>query len=114
MPTPIIGGTEVCGRNHWCGEHEPQSDVCPIHQLRFRELHIGDDDVVLKSIFNLRAVFFCPVLGCDKYSFPGPGPYFPKEPGWAGSSVLGAVVLRLAALNKILFHKLSLSEGDGK
>ena len=112
-PSGSIKKRGLSGYLHvWCGEHNPQNETCSVHGLRLRELHITSEH--LNSIFNLRAVFFCPVLECDKYSYPKPGDAFPVVPAWAGSSELGGLILHLCALNKILFHKLVEREGDGK
>ena len=94
-----------------CEGHVPQrSDTCPIHKnLRWAELH--DNELTLD--YKTDAIFYCRVLGCDAFDWHvrlgfGKWPWL-NTAGTKDSQIFSNTV-RL----KILFHKLSMREGDEK
>ncbi len=114
---------EVPEKPKWCGEHKPESDVCPVHNLRWEEMHLAG----YGALAGLAALFYCPILNCTEL-----------EPAWYYLGGLKIVVSRgdlalkfglpsgsgyellaeTAIYNKLqiraLAHKLGKFEGDGK
>ena len=87
----------------WCEEHKPQSDVCSVHNLKWRELH----DRELKEESGSEAVFYCPDVACD---------YFALDSGntLIETSFRDYKVFKNSVRLTILFHKLGQREGDRK
>lgn len=99
----------------WCGKHEPDGgDACTLHFKKWEELHAED-----LQKYNLEALFYCPVLSCDKFALPrnSGNPAARVRPS-AGSfdknEQIGWEIFLNYARLKILFCKLSKREGDGK
>ena len=102
--------------NSWCGEHRPDGhDACPVHFLRWGELH----DEELKEKYQLEAVFYCPVLSCDKMTFTRGRPNFGNFSDWNGLATKRAMnliweIFMNTARMKVFLHKLAHRENDGK
>lgn len=110
----------------WCEKHKPNGDICRVHNLRLKEMHLDGHDVLA----GLMAIFYCPVLSCMEL-----------EPIWGytnntdglqllltradfslkfglsiseGNNLLAETVIYNALRIQVLAHKLGQREGDGK
>ncbi|OGF73031.1 hypothetical protein A3E06_00395 [Candidatus Giovannonibacteria bacterium RIFCSPHIGHO2_12_FULL_44_42] len=58
--------------------------------------------------FQVLAIFYCPVLSCDKFVA------CVVKDSLVGKGMQSNPVFKIAARLKILYHKLSIREGNGK
>ncbi|OGF79983.1 hypothetical protein A2926_02300 [Candidatus Giovannonibacteria bacterium RIFCSPLOWO2_01_FULL_44_40] len=106
----------------WCGEHKPESDACPVHNLRWQEMCTNALTHTLTGAYNISALFYCSVFFCDEFAWCAgkhridyPWRCFLEYNHLPSDFVdITRVAFENTVRLKILFHKLAGREGDGK
>lgn len=98
-------------KKQWCGEHRPESDVCPKHYRGWHELCrsdiAADEELLLRGVLS---IFYCPIWSCDEFKFY----YDSSKAKIRMRDYYMECVLNNTIRLKILFHKLGEREKNEK